>query len=142
MIDQITVFLENKEGRLLALCRCIGDAGVNMHAMTIAESADFGLVRIICDDPQKALEALNAADFRANKTKVVGIVVPNRPGGVADLLEILDDLNLNIEYGYCFSINNDEAADVFKIHGDAESAGAAFKLEEAGFKVLSQEDLA
>ena len=141
MINQVTVFLENSEGRLSALCRCLANGGINMHALTIAETSDYGLVRIICSDPEHALQVLDEGGFRANLTKVSAIEVPNRPGGLADLLETLEGMNMNIEYGYCFSSKEDKAVDVIKIHGGAKSAEAAFKLEEAGFKILKQEDL-
>ena len=138
MIKQITVFLENEKGRLASVTRCLADADVSMQALTIAETTEYGLVRIICDKTDAALEALKVGDYRAIATDVVAIQVPNEAGGLAKLLEALDGLNLNIEYGYCFSSNNDTAIDILKIKG-AEEAVAAIK--EAGFKVLSQEDL-
>ena len=142
MIDQITVFLENSEGRLAALCRTLADAYISMSALTIADTTDYGVVRIICDKPEKAIEVLNGADYRAVATKVSAIQVPNRPGGLAELLETLDSIKLNIEYGYCFSVNGETAVDVLKIRGAAQAADAAKVIEEAGFKLLSQEDLA
>lgn len=142
MIEQVTVFLENSKGRLAALTRTVADAGVNMYALTISETSDYGLVRIICDDPAKMLDALEEADFRATKTKVAAIAIPNRPGGLADLLDVFDDSGLNIEYGYCFSTKDDVAIDVFKVHGAAESAKAAAAIAEAGFKLVTLEDLA
>ena len=141
MVEQITVFLENAEGRLAALCRALADSNVNMSALTIADTTDYGVVRIICDDPAKALEVLNTADFRAVATKVSAIAVPNEPGGLAKLLETLDSLKLNIEYGYCFSVGESKAVDVLKIRGEAQAADAAKALQEAGFAMLSQEDL-
>ena len=141
MVDQITVFLENSEGRLAALCRTLADADISMSALTIADTTDYGVVRIICDKPEKAIEVLNDADYRAVATKVSAIQVPNRPGGLAELLETLDSIKLNIEYGYCFSVNGEEAIDVLKIRGAAQAADAAKVIEEAGFKLLSQEDL-
>ncbi len=141
MIDQITVFLENSEGRLAALCRTLADAEVNMSALTIADTADYGVVRIICDDPDKAVKVLEQANYRAVATKVAAIQVPNRPGGLSDLLETLGKLNLNIEYGYCFSVNGEAAIDVLKIRGEAEVAEATAALEDAGFKLLEQADL-
>ena len=141
MLDQITVFLENREGRLKALTRTLAEAQVNMMALTISETSDYGLVRSICDTPEKAVEALNAADFRVTKTRVSAVSVPNHPGGLVDLLQVLDDLGLNIEYGYCFSVNGDKAVDVLKITGAAEASRAAFALEQAGFKLLGLEDL-
>ena len=141
MIEQITVFLENSEGRLAALCKTLAEAGVNMSALTIADTTDYGVVRIICDDPAKAIQVLNDSDFRAVCTKVSAIAVPNEPGGLARLLETLDSLNLNIEYGYCFSVGNEKAVDVLKIRGEANVAHASKVLADAGFNLLSLEDL-
>jgi hypothetical protein len=133
MIDQVTVFLENDKGRLLALTRALAAADVNMQALTIAETSDYGLVRIVCDRPKEAVAALGAADFRAIVTKVLAVRVPNRPGGLAELLETLDSLGLNIEYGYCFSAVEGEAVDVLKVR-DPEKATEA--LAAAGYEVL------
>ena len=141
MIDQITVFLENAEGRLSALCRTLAEANVNMSALTIADTADYGVVRIICDDPALALDALNAADYRAVATKVSAIAVPNEAGGLSKLLDTLDSLNLNIEYGYCFSVGEGEAVDVLKIRGAKEADKAIQAIEAAGFRLLTHEDL-
>lgn len=142
MIDQITVFLENSEGRLAALCRCLGDAGINMHALSVADTADFGIVRIIADKPQQAVEVLNGNDYRAAITQVAAIGVPNTPGGLADLLDVLDGLDLNIEYGYCFSLREGQAVDVLKIRGAEQNSEAARTITEAGFQLLSQQDIA
>ena len=141
MIKQVTVFLENSEGRLGAMCRCLGDAHVDMRALTVAETSDYGLVRIIVTEPEVAVEALKDAGFHATLTSVTAIEVPNRPGGLADLLDKLADLNLNIEYGYCFSTCSEHAIDVLKIDGASRAAEATFALEAAGFKILKQEDL-
>ena len=141
MVDQITVFLENSEGRLAALCRTLADAQVNMSALTIADTADYGVVRIICDDPQRALQVLNEANYRALATQVSAIQVPNEPGGLSRLMETFDKLDLNIEYGYCFSVNGNTAVDVLKINGVEQAAEAAQAIEDAGFRLLTQEDL-
>lgn len=141
MIDQLTVFLENSEGRLAALCRVLADAKVNMYALTIADTTDYGIVRIICDDPEKAVTALSEQDYRAVVTKVAAIGVPNEPGGLAKLLDLLDELDINIEYGYCFSIKDDMAVDVLKIHAPEQASEAAAALEAAGFKLLQSEDI-
>ena len=126
---------------MAALCRTLADASVNMTALTIADTTDYGVVRIICDDPERAKEVLIDSDFRVVSTMVSAIKVPNRPGGLADLLDLLDTLDLNIEYGYCFSVNDDLAVDVLKISGAERTAEAVKAIEEAGFKLLSQEDL-
>ncbi len=138
MIDQVTVFLVNSEGRLSALCRTLADAGINMSALTIADTAEYGLVRIICDDPARAVAVLKEADYHAVTTKVCAIAVPNHTGGLAALLATLDELDLNIEYGYCFSLG-DQAVDVLKVRGAQEALAA---IEAAGFRLLSLQDLA
>lgn len=133
MIEQVTVFLENEKGRLLALTEALGRADVNMHALTIAETSDYGLVRIVCDKPEDACRVLEQEGFRAIVTKVLGVVVPNRPGGLAELLRTLESLDLNIEYGYCFSAKDDEAVDVLKV---ADPVRATEALEKAGYTLL------
>ena len=138
MIQQITVFLENKSGRLSSLCAALGEAGIDMQALTIADTADYGVVRIICAEPERAAEVLRAADYRVNITRVTAIAVDNQPGGLAKLLAKLDDMNVNIEYGYCFSVNPESAIDVLKI-GEAE--GIEAKLEEAGFVTVFPEEV-
>lgn len=141
MIDQLTVFLENSEGHLAELTRALADANVNMSALTIADTTDYGLVRIICDDPHAAKEALAKAGYSSIVTKVSAFEVPNRPGGLAELLTILDDLDIPVEYGYCFSTEGGKAVDVLKVHLPSEASKAVFAIEEAGFKVLSAQDL-
>lgn len=139
MIEQITVFLENTEGRLAKMVRCAADAGVNMSALTIADTSEYGVVRIVCDKPAEAVAALNEGGFRAIATKVLAVAVPNRPAGLAELLSVLDENDLNIEYGYCFSLRADLAVDVLKI---AEAERASEVIAAAGFKLLELEDLA
>lgn len=138
MVEQITVFLENREGRLAKMCRCIAEAGVNMSALTIADTADYGVVRIICDDPHKAVAALEEGGYRAVITKVVAVAVPNRPAGLAELLDVLDELDLNIEYGYCFSLKDELAVDVLRFR---ESEQATEAIEKAGFRLLQLDEL-
>ena len=134
MIEQLTVFLENSEGRLAALCRAISDAGIDMSALTIAEVADYGVVRIICSDPQRAAKVLDEAGFRAMTTRVLAVEVPNRPGGLADLLDSMQKLGVNIEYGYCFSIDAQRAVDVLKVN-DPEAAAQA--VQDAGYSLAT-----
>ena len=134
MINQLTVFLENTEGRLSALCRAVSDAGVDMSALTIAEVADYGVVRIICSDPERAAEILEKEGFRAMTTPVLAVEIPNKPGSLAKLLEALQAQDINIEYGYCFSIDAEKAIDVLKVN-DLEAAGDA--VQQAGFSLAT-----
>ncbi len=137
MISQLTVFLQNEKGRLASACRTIADAGINMHALFLADTQDFGVARIFCDTPDKACERLSEAGYRATVTPVIAVRVPNVPGGLASLLEFCDENDMNVEYGYCFSVGNERAIDVLKIEGsDAEA-----KLVAGGFDIVEPEEI-
>lgn len=138
MISQLTVFLENEKGRLASACRAISDAGINMHALNLADTADFGVARVIVDAPEAAAETLREAGYRATVTPVLGVRVPNRPGGLATLLEFLDEHDVNIEYGYCFSVDAETAVDVLKVAGEPAIERL---LVEAGFQPVKPEDV-
>lgn len=138
MIDQLSVFIENTSGRLAELTRTLGDGGVDMHALMVADTAEFGVVRIICDRPGQARRLLEDAGFSASLTSVVAVEVPDRPGGLADLLEALGSEGLNVEYAYCFVRPSGSCAvDVFKV----DDARAAQVLAAAGFTVVPPAEL-
>lgn len=138
MIEQVSVFLENTSGRLAELTRALGDAGINMHALMVADTSDFGVVRIICDSPARAKAALDDAGFGASIARVIAVEVPDTPGGLADLLEALGREGMNVEYAYCFvRPQGTSAVDVFRV--DDERASSV--LQAAGFRVLVPEDL-
>lgn len=138
MIQQLSVFLENSTGRLGQLTRTLGDAGINMHALMVADTEQFGVVRIIADSPARAKDVLDKLGFSAKLTPVVAVEVPDRPGGLADVVETLGNSGVDIEYAYCFVEPNGEGAiDVFKI----DNADAEKVLTDAGFRVLTPEDL-
>ncbi|WP_449315735.1 amino acid-binding protein [Rubneribacter sp.] len=136
MTDQLTVFLGNTEGRLTALCRALGDAGIQMHALALADTTDYGIVRIICDNPAKAMAALGEEGFAASLAKVAAVEVPNVPGGLAQVFGALDQAGLSIEYCYCFATAEGHATVACKVDERAVAL-----LEEAGFKVLHPNDL-
>ena len=138
MISQLTVFLENEKGRLAAACRTVADAGINMHALNLADTADFGVVRMLTDTPEAAAETLRQAGYQASVTSVLAVRVPDLPGGLASLLEFMDAQEANIEYGYCFSVNEGIAIDVLKVDGDS---GIEEKLITAGFEPVRPEDI-
>jgi len=138
MIDQITVFLENDKGRLAAICRCLGDAGISMHALTVADTASFGVVRIIADRPQQAYEVLNQQGFRASLTKVIAVEVHDAAGGLAALLDALDEADINVEYAYCFTVEGGHAIDILRVDSQDEAKKAILK---AGFKTLEPQEL-
>jgi hypothetical protein len=119
----------------------LADANINMSALTIAETSDYGIVRIICDNVFTAVDVLEEAGFRATKTKVLAVEVPDRPGALAELLEALDETDVNIEYGYCFLADGNKAIDVLKINPSVR-AKAEEAITKAGFKLLHWDDIA
>ena len=137
MLNQLTVFLQNTEGRLAQLCRVLGDAGINMHSLFIADTVDYGVARIFCDTPRAARKALNSAGFRVSVIPVIGVKVPNRPGGLAEIIELFDKNGINIEYNYCFSTDDNQAIDIIK----ADDLGVEKALVEAGFELVKKEEI-
>lgn len=133
-LKQISVFLENKSGRLYEMARIIGEHGINMRALTVAETIDYGVVRFIADNPDRAAEILRDHGFTVSETDVIAVVVPDRPGGLASVLKLLGENNLNIEYLYCFSEpEKQRAIDVMRI----ENVELAEKiLKSTGFELL------
>ncbi len=97
-ITQISVFLENRKGRLYDVCSLLGKNDINILALTIAETEDFGVLRTVVNKPEEAIKILRDNGFAANITDVVVIEVEDRPGGLANILKILNDNNINIEY--------------------------------------------
>ena len=137
MIMQLTVFLQNEKGRLASATRALAEANINMHALFVADTQDFGIVRIFCDTPDEAAKTLAEAGFRASLTPVVAVRVPNEAGGFAKLLEYCDGQDMNIEYAYCFCVNSDTAVNVLKIEGE----GVEAKLVEGGFATVAPEEI-
>jgi len=101
-ITQISVFLENRRGRLYDVCSLLGDNNVNIRALTIAETESFGVLRIVVDKSELAIRLLRDNHFVANFTDVIAIEVPDKPGGLASILKILAENDVNIEYMYGF----------------------------------------
>lgn len=106
IIKQLSVFLENKTGRLSEVSTILGEAGINMSAFSIADTSDFGILRVIVSEPEKALSILKQNNFSVNLTDVVCLICPNESGALARALNILKDENVQIEYMYAFSIDN------------------------------------
>ncbi len=114
IIKQVSVFLENKSGRLNEVTQILGDAGLNMSAFTIADTSDFGILRLIVSDPEKAKEVLKKNKFAVQTTDVILVKTPNVPGGLAKMLNILNAEKVFIEYMYAFSNSEDTAVIVLR----------------------------
>lgn len=138
-VNQISVFLENKSGRLAAVTDLLYRHNVNIRALSIADTSDFGILRIIVDQPQLAFNALKSEGFSVSVTEVIGVEMPDRPGGLARVLEVLESNGFNIEYLYAFIGMGDEGALVIC---RVERAEEAIKcLEENGITVITGEKL-
>ncbi len=102
MINQISVFLENKSGRLVRIAQVLGEAGINIRGLSIADTSDFGILRMIVDQPDRAIAELKDKGIMATVTEVIAIEVPDTPGGLAKVLAYMNDAGINIEYLYSF----------------------------------------
>lgn len=139
MVKQISVFLENKTGRLAEATRAVGKAGVNIRALSVADTSDFGVLRFICDNTANAIIALKEAGFTATATEVVAAEVPDKPGGLADLLDVLGAKSINVEYMYAFfKKSHHNAVMILKVEDRMKTMDA---LEAGKIKILSAEDL-
>ena len=101
-VEQISIFIENKSGRLAEITRILGEASINIRALSLADTTDFGILRLIVDNVEKAKDVLKERGFTVNKTEVVAVEVPDRPGGLATILQTLDAGQINVEYMYAF----------------------------------------
>jgi hypothetical protein len=138
-VEQISIFIENKSGRLAEIARTLGDAGVNIRALSLADTSDFGILRLIVNDREKAKDVLKEKGFTVSKTEVVAIEVPDRPGGLYEILHTLDQEFINVEYMYAFVERcGENAVIIFRFD---ETEKAIEKLLERGFNVLEGERL-
>ncbi len=104
IIKQLSIFLENKTGRLAEISEILGKAGINMSAFSVADTSDFGILRLIVSDPEKALKELTKKDFSVKLTDVICLNVPNTPGALSKAMKILKEASVEIEYMYAYSL--------------------------------------
>ena len=101
-IRQVSVFIENKVGRIMEITEVLGESNINLRALSLADTSDFGILRMIVDNIDKAVEVLKDKGFIVKETDVVAVEVPDKPGGLAQVLEVLCIANINVEYMYAF----------------------------------------
>ena len=106
IIKQLSIFLENKSGRLTEITEILEKESINISAFSVADTSDYGILRLIVSNPDKALKILKENSVAVNLTEVIGIVVPHEPGGLAKALRILSDENVSVEYMYAFAMKN------------------------------------
>jgi hypothetical protein len=139
MIKQISVFLENRVGRLEAMLNTLADAEINIRAMTISEDNDDGTVRLIVSNPEKAEEVLTSNNFRVSTPLVIGVTVADKPGAVRDALKIMSENNINIRYLYPLVGCPHGNANILVRVKDTEKSAEI--LRKSGVKLFTQADL-
>ena len=139
-LKQISVFLENKPGMMYQVTELLAKNSVDMRALSLAETSDFGIVRIIVDDVYKTTTLLKDEGYIHNVTSVVGVAIPDEPGGLHKVLDALKEADINIEYMYAFlgGQNSDHAYMIFRVQ-DNKSAESAIRVK--GIRVVDQEEI-
>jgi hypothetical protein len=134
-IQQLSLFLENQPGQIVKPCRLLAGEGINIRTLSVADTKQFGILRMIVSDWQRAAQLLKDAGYVVNVTEVVAIEVPDKPGGLASLLQVLENSPVNVEYMYSFpSGRRETAVMIFRF----DQPDAAIKLlQSAGISVVS-----
>jgi hypothetical protein len=138
-VEQLAVFLENKSGRLAAITKILSDSGINIRALSVADTADFGILRIIVDQTDKAKQVLKDAGFTVGLTDVVAVEVADKPGGLSEVLAVLNQVEINVEYMYAFVEKSGQNAVIIFRFDDADTAIEV--LQNADIKILSGDEV-
>ncbi|EIM63836.1 ACT domain-containing protein [Desulfobacter postgatei] len=139
MAEQISIFIENKEGRLAEVTAILRDAGVNIRALSLADTTDFGVLRLIVNDNDKATAALRNQGFTVGKTRVLAVEVNDEPGGLNQVLDPLSEQDVNVEYMYAFA--NPQCKNAIMIFRFDDIEKAKIILAEQGIKVIETEEI-
>lgn len=139
MIKQISVFLQNEKGRLEKLINILSENHLNIRALSIADTEEFGVLRLIVNDPEKAKNVLSENGFRVSETEVIAVEVPDVTGGLAGALNKLTEKDINIEYMYAFLAKKSDFANVIFRVEDIERAEKV--LADAGIKVVEEDSV-
>lgn len=138
MLKQISIFLPNQPGVLAKFTKILMDKQINMRAITVAETADYGILRIVVDKTDKAVEILKKENYLLSLTDVIAVNIPDKPGALHEIAEFLGNNNVNIEYIYSSTFLKGEAIIVLRVD-DNEKAMKTFK--DKGVKLVESKDL-
>lgn len=138
-VKQISLFLENKKGRLWEAMDVLAKAQINIRALSIADTSDFGILRLIVPDPEKAKKVLTKSNFTVRESDVIAVGVSDTPGGLAGILKVLTDADINVEYMYAFVEKSGKKA-VVVLRTDSINKGKT-ALKKAGVTVLSSQEV-
>ena len=139
-VRQISVFVDNKPNQLAGVMKMIKECKINVRALSLADTSDFGIVRMIVNDTDKAVEKLKAASQAVTVTEVVAISIPDTPGQLSRVLDILGNRNVNLEYLYTFLGKSDRSVSFVIRVDDIENASVA--LNDGGIIQLTENDIA
>lgn len=137
---QISVFVDNKPNQLTGIMSLLKENGINIRALSLADTSDFGILRMVVNDTDKAAEALKKASYAVTVTEVIAITIPDAPGQLSRVLDILGADNVNLEYLYAFMGASDKSVSFVIRVDDNESAAAA--LTNGGIIQLTEQDIA
>ncbi|MCR4687929.1 MAG: hypothetical protein K5745_00085 [Saccharofermentans sp.] len=138
LIKQLTVFMENREGRLDEVLKTLANGGIDILSVSIADTTDYGVLRAITKDPEKAKDILKEASFTARLNNIIAVVVPDAVGSLAKVVAMIHAAGINIKYVYGLSIDGEGAPIAIKTDDDEKAAAI---LEAAGVKTLSDSEL-
>jgi hypothetical protein len=138
-VEQIAIFLENRSGRLAEITGILAEKGINIRAMSLADTSDFGILRLIVNDTENARRVLKDKGFTVGTTDVVVVEVKDKPGGLANVLQIIKKADLNIEYMYAFTQKSGETGLIIFRFEKIDAAVDA--LVKAGVRLLSGEEV-
>jgi len=138
-LKQLTVFVENTQGSLVNITDTLAQNGVNLRALSIADTKDFGLLRLIVSDNDAAAAALKGKDYLLKITEVVGVKIGDQPGKLSKALSVLADAGVNVEYLYAFMARTEKHA--YVVLRPTDNAAAEAALESAGFHLITDADV-
>ncbi len=132
LIKQLSLFIENKPGSLYPICKVLQDNNINIRTLSLADTAQFGILRLLVKEWEKARDVLSAAGFIVKVTDVIALPVEDHPGGLAELLQIVDKHNISVEYMYAFTFGHENTAVMVFRFDDPEATLKCFKDEHIG----------
>ncbi len=139
MIKQLSIFASNEPGQIVKITNALSAQDVDIRAMSIADTQDFGILRLIVSDAEKGKEALTSKNCVVSITEVAGIKIPDKPGALANALKLLAENSINIEYMYAFiTVSNEFAYVVMRVD---DTTGAEKLLTDNGIELVTQEDI-
>ena len=139
-MKQVSIFIENKTGSLSTVCKVLAEGGINLRALSIADTQDFGILRIIVENTEKTMEILKKNGYICKTNSVLAVEIPDQPGAMASIMDIVSVPGVSVEYAYAFASHkaNDSAYMIFRVSGYDKAKEV---LETAGIHLLTKEEL-